>query len=302
VSVLILHTLPPERADAGRWEWEFDLHETAETIAAELPGAVIVGVHGHPDELTAAIARTGPDVVFNLCEAPLGNPRLEPHAAMLFEWLGVPFTGSRSDTLALCRRKDLTKSVLAAAGVRVPRSAVFPCIVKPLDEDGSAGITLDSVCGNEREAAAAIARASGPVIVEEFVPGREFVVSMWGRGEPECLAIGEIGFSGGVSIVSYEGKWDMESYAYLNAPLVMDRALDSALEGRLLEAARRSWRATGLRGYGTVDLRLDESGTPCVIDVNPNAALNAEGRVYRAVERAGWAWSHFLRQQIAWAR
>jgi D-alanine-D-alanine ligase len=301
VSVLVLHTLPPERGGDGRWEWEFDLHETAAAIAAELPEAVVVGVRGDPDEMMAAIARVGPEVVFNLCEAPLCNPRLEPHAAMLFEWLGVPFTGSRSDTLALCRRKDLTKSVLAAAGVRVPRSGVFPAIVKPLDEDGSAGIHLDAVCQNEPEAAAVIARATGPVIVEEFVPGREFVVSMWGPGEPQCLVVGEIVFGGGVTIVTYEGKWDMESFAYVNAPLVMDRALDEALERRLLDTARRTWRATGLRGYGTVDLRLDRSGTPCVIDVNPNAALNAEGRLYRAAETAGWAWARFLRQQLEWA-
>jgi D-alanine-D-alanine ligase-like ATP-grasp enzyme len=125
---------------------------------------------------------------------------------------------------------------------------------------------------------------------------------MWGPGEPECLVVGEIVFGGGVTIVTYEGKWDMESFAYVNAPLVMDRALDETLERRLLDTARRTWRATGLRGYGTVDLRLDRSGTPCVIDVNPNAALNAEGRLYRAAETAGWAWARFLRQQLEWAQ
>lgn len=302
MSVLILHTLPPERAGEGRWEWEFDLHGTADEIAAELPDAVVAGVRGEPGEIMAVLARVGPDVVFNLCEAPLCDPRLEAHPAMLFEWLGVPFTGSRSDTLALCRRKDLTKSVLAAAGIRVPRPGVFPCIVKPLDEDGSAGIAVDSVCANEQAAAAIITRITGPVIVEEFIPGREFVVSMWGRTEPNCLVIGEIAYSGGMSIITYEGKWDMESYAYVNAPLVLDRQLDAALERRLIDVATRAWRATGLRGYGTVDLRLDEHNVPCVIDVNPNAALNAEGRVYRAAERAGWAWAEFLRRQIEWAR
>ncbi len=302
MRVLILHTLPPERAGQGRWEWEFDLHATAEEIAAGLPDAVIAGVHGQPAEMIAAIARVRPDVVFNLCEAPLCDPRREAHAAMLFEWLRVPFTGSRSDTLALCRRKDLTKIVLAAAGIRVPRAGVYPCIVKPLDEDGSAGIDRDSVCDNDRQAAAVIARAAGPMIVEEFLPGREFVVSMWGPGEPECLVVGEIAFSGGSTIITYEGKWDMESDAYVNAPLVLHGRLDAVLEGRLMDVAKRVWRATGLRGYGTVDLRLDEHGVPCVIDVNPNAALNAEGRVCRAAEKAGWAWAEFLRRQVEWAR
>jgi D-alanine-D-alanine ligase len=302
VSVLILHTLPPERAADGRWEWEFDLHATAEEVAAGLSAAVIVGVHGEPGEMMTVITREAPDVVFNLCEAPLCNPRLEPHAAMLLEWLRVPFTGSRSDALALCRRKDLTNAVLTAAGVRVPRSQVFPCIVKPLDEDGSAGIYPDSVCRTEEEVAAVRARAIGPVIVEEFIDGREFVVSMWGGCAPEVSVIGEVAFTNGVTFVTYEGKWDMESYVYVNAPLVMELELDASLEARLIETAQRAWRATGLRGYGTVDMRLDASGVPCVIDVNPNAALNSEGRVRSAVEKAGWTWPEFLQRQLEWAR
>ena len=297
-----MHTLPPEQAGEGRWEWEFDLHETADEIAAQLPDAVIAGVRGEPREMMEVIERVHPDVVFNLCEAPQCDPRLEPHAAALFEWLRLPFTGSRSDVLALCRRKDLAKSTLAAAGVPVPRPGVLPCIVKPLDEDGSAGISADSVCENERAVALAVGRARGPVIIEEFLPGREFVVSMWGRDEPERLVIGEILYSADVRVLSYEGKWDMEAHGYVNAPLVFDRQLDAPLEARLLELALRTWRATGLRGYGTVDMRLDAGNLPCVIDVNPNAALNAEGRVYRAAESVGWTWERFVRQQIEWAR
>jgi D-alanine-D-alanine ligase len=302
VSVLVLHTLPPEQAGSNRWEWEFDLREMAEEVAAELPGATIAAVHGEPAEILDVITRAAPEVVFNLCEAPRANPRLEPHAAMLFEWLGIPFTGSRSDTLALCRRKDLAKCVLAASGVRVPRAGVFPCIVKPLDEDGSVGIHSGSVCADAAEAAVMSARLDGPALVEEFIQGREFVVSLWGDGEPEWQAVGEVLFSDGVRLVTYEGKWDMESHGYVNAPLVMDRILDAEIEARLVDVAKRTWRATGMRGYGTVDLRLDDCGAPCVIDVNPNAALNSEGRVHRAVEHAGWTWTRFVRQQVEWAR
>lgn len=302
MKVLIMHTLPPERCDGDRWEWEFDLQGTADELLAVLPEAVVAGVRGEPAEMIEVIARERPTVVLNLCEAPLCNPRLEPHAAALFEWLRVPFTGARSDTLAICRRKDLTKQILSGAGVRVPKANIFPCIVKPLDEDGSAGIYADSICDSVADMERALARLPCPALVEEFLPGREFAVSLWGASEPEHAVVGEIAYRESVRLLTYEGKWDMESHGYINAPLVFDHVIEPVLRARLLETAKAAWRATGLRGYGTIDLRLDAAKLPCVLDVNPNAALNAEGRIHRAVGESSWTWEQFIRQQLEWAR
>jgi D-alanine-D-alanine ligase len=301
MKILILHTLPPERCAGDRWEWEFDLQVTVTELLAALPDAVVAGVRGEPVEMMGVITREQPSVVINLCEAPLCDPRLEPHAAALLEWLRIPFTGSRSDTLALCRRKDLTKNVLQAAGVRVPLSGRYPCIVKPLDEDGSAGIYVDSVCHTASEVERAKTRLSGRALVEEFLPGREFVVSMWGQSEPEHAVVGEIAFTDGVQLVTYEGKWDMESHGYVNAPLVLNPHIPAALHHDLVDAAQAAWRAMGLRGYGTVDLRLTSDGHPCVLDVNPNAAINADSRLTRSVYAHGWTWQQFLQQQLEWA-
>ena len=90
-------------------------------IAEVLPGADVAKVRGEPREILALLEAHAPDVVFNLCEAPLGRPELEPHVAALLEWAGVRFTGSGSETLALCRRKDRVAAVLAGAGVPVPQ-------------------------------------------------------------------------------------------------------------------------------------------------------------------------------------
>ncbi len=301
MKVLILHTLPPGQVDDGRWECEFDLETSADGILAVLPDAVAVGVRGEATEMIGAITRAGPDVVFNLCEAPLGQPSLEPHAAALFEWLGVPFTGSGSEALALCRRKDLTKQLLRGAGVPVPGSDGFPCIVKPAGEDGSAGIYTDSVCRDAAEVARAVARVQGPALVEQFLPGREFAVSLWGKLEPEYVSVGETVFEGGVRLLTYEGKWDTESYDYLNTPLVYHGAIDETLYARVIDAAKGAWRATSLRGYARIDVRLDSAGRPCVLDVNPNPALNPGVGVYRSAEEAGWTWERFVRQQLEWA-
>ena len=301
MRVLILHTLPPDATDPGRWTEEFDLHSSAREVASALPGAAVCGVRGEIREILDALSHHAPDVVFNLCEAPLGKPEFEAHVAGLFEWAGVRFTGSGSETLALCRRKDLTKAVLAGVGVSVPRPGVFPCIVKPAAEDGSAFLRADSVCADEGEAARALPRLPGPAVVEEFLPGREFAVSLWGRSDPDHVAIGETLFLGDVRLRTYAGKWYEEHEDYRNAPLVYDSGIDAALFDAVAGAAKDAWRATGIRGYAGIDVRLGRDGLPCVLDVNPNPALNADVGVHRAMREIGWRWEEFVKCQVNWA-
>ncbi len=299
MKVLVLHTLPPEIVPPGRVADEFELHEAAEEIARAFPGAVSAGVRGRADEIISLLSARQPDVIFNLCEAPLGRPDLEAHVAALFEWLGVPFTGCGSETLALCRRKDRTDAALAACGVPVPRAAGgFPCIVKPADEDGSAGIDDASVCENEEELKRARARLSGPVVVQEFLPGREFSVSLWGCAEPDSISIGETRFEGGLRLNTYTAKWDEQSAAYDNSPLFYQAELEPSLQKAVWAAARGAWRAVEARGYLRLDIRLDAEGEPRVLDVNPNPAIWPWTGIHRAVMEAGWTWERFVRLQV----
>lgn len=301
MRVLVLHSLPPLTAAPTREVGEFDLRAAAEGIAAALPDAAVVGVRGEVFEVLDAFATHRPDVVFNVCEAPLGRPDREAHVAALLEWLGVRFTGSGSETLALCRRKDRVNAVLARAGVPVPRPGVFPCIVKPADEDGSAGLDADSVCADGAQLERARTRLAGPVVVEEFLPGREFAVALWGPTEPAAVSIGETRFQGGLRLNTYAAKWDPESADFANSPLSYDMALEPALREAVVAAGAAAWGAVEARGYLRVDIRLDAEGVPRVLDVNPNPELGPDVGIRRAVEEAGWTWPRFVRQQIEWA-
>ena len=301
MNVLILHTAPPAVVDAGRHVWEFDLEPAAKGIAEVLPDAAIAQIRGEPREILGMLERHAPDVVFNLCEAPRGRHELEPHVAALLEWAGVRFTGSGSATLALCRLKDRTAAVLAAAGVPVPRRGRFPCIVKPADQDGSAGIDHDSICADDAAMAHACARVVGPVVIEEFLPGREFVVSLWGPREPEHLSIGETRFRQGLRLNTYAAKWEIDSADYANSPLTYDVDLDAPLRAGIVGAAQGAWRAVGARGYARIDVRLDAGGQPRVLDVNPNPEIGPEVGIHRAVLEAGWTWPRFVNAQLAWA-
>lgn len=301
MKVLVVHTLPPDKAGEGRGAGEFDLLAAAQAIASILPRACLAGIHGEPAELLELLRAHQPDVVFNLCEAPKGRPGLEPHLAALLEWLGVRFTGACSGTLWLCRRKDLTNAVLAAAGVPVPGQSTFPCIVKPADEDGSAYIRHDSICASEEEVTLAKARIPGPVIVQEFLPGREFAVSLWGQHNPDHFSIGETVFLRGLRLVTYNAKWDVESAEFADSPMYYDSDIDPALRGAIVEAARGAWRAAGARHLLRVDIRLDTEGRPRVLDVNPNPEIPPEVGISRAVREAGWSWPDFIRKLVEWA-
>ncbi len=306
MRALVLHSLPPDSPCPGRRRDEFDLREAAENIATALEHAVVVGVHGHPREILTELERHQTDVVFNLCEAPLGRPDREAHVAALLEWLGVRFTGSGSETLALCRRKDLMDPVLRRAGVAVPDAIdsarpVFPCLVKPADEDGSAGLYRDSVCEDEADLARALARARGPVLVQRFFPGREFAVSLWGRARPDHHSIGETLFARGLRLNTYAAKWDTESDDFADSPMAYDSPVSPELREAIVGEARAAWHAVGARHTLRIDVRLDAAGAPHVLDVNPNPEISPGAGICRAVEEAGWSWEDFVSRLVEWA-
>lgn len=301
MKVLVLHTLPPTEASAGRTVDEFDLSSAAHGIAESLGEAKAKGIRGEPQEILALIDALQPKVIFNLCEAPLGRPDLEAGVAALFEWLGVRFTGSGSETLALCRRKDRMNAALSAAGVPIPLMGGFPCIVKPADEDGSAGIHADSVCHDEAALARAKARLQGPAVVQNFLSGREFVASVWGRVEPEYFSIGETTFQNDLRLITYAAKWDLDSLDFAYSPLDYNTAIDARLREAIVKAVSGAWYVAEIRGYARVDVRLDEHRAPAILDVNPNPELGPGVGICRAVQEAGWTWERFLRKQVEWA-
>jgi len=301
MKVLVIYSLPPVAVAPGRLVDEFDVSDAARGIVEVLPEAMVAGVHGEAREVVALLDRHQPDVVFNVCEAPLGRPDREAHVAALLEWLGVRFTGCGSETLALCRRKDRVNALLSAAGVPVPQTGVFPCIVKPADEDGSAGIDEHSICVNAEALAYARARLKGPVVIQEFLPGREFVVSLWGQEESLNVSIGETCFTGETRLLTYAAKWDLDSTDYDNTALDYMPQLELPLREAVIAAASGAWRIVGARGYLRVDVRLDAAGVPRVLDVNPNPEIAPGRGIYRAVNEAGWSWERFVHQQLEWA-
>lgn len=279
----------------------------ADALTAHGATVALVPLRPEPKRLLRLVAELDCDLVFNLVESIGGDPELEAAFAGTLELAGLAYTGSGPRTLALSLDKPLTRTLLAAAGVRVPRGAVLatgdepfelacPVIVKPAREDASHGIESASVVGDEAAARAraklVIERYRQPALLEEFVEGREFNLALLGEGESaELLSFGEIDFSlfppGVPRIVTYASKWLEGSEDWNRTPSGGAKALAEPERIELERAARGAWRALGGRDYGRVDLRLDRAGRAFAIDVNPNPDLGVDAGLALAAQRSG---------------
>jgi D-alanine-D-alanine ligase len=240
-----------------------------------------------------ALEKRRPDVVFSMVESVGNDTRLEAGMAYLLEWLRIPYTGAPPLALSLALHKPLARAMLESVGVAMPRGRVmeladasldglrYPLIVKPSREDGSIGISSSNVVADAASARDRIhdvvARFGQPAIVEEFIDGREFPVSLLGAtDDPHVLPLREIDYRLPPHlprVLTYEAKWVEGSPEYGGTFSVPAPDVDSALAAQLETIARAAYRAAGLRDYGRVDIRLDPQAGPLVIEVNPNPEL-----------------------------
>jgi D-alanine-D-alanine ligase len=266
----------------------------------------LVAVDGDLPSLRARLLELDVDCAFNLCESLCGDARLESSVPLVLELMGVPFTGSPPEVLSFALRKDRVKQRLEAAGIPTPGARVmtcpgdpcdlpFPLIVKPVREDGSVGITNDSVVRSPEELArvvdAVTTRFRQPCLVEQFIDGREFNVAMLGHPTPRVLPLSEIDFAGlpdgAPRIVSYDAKWTAGSIDDLGTVPVLHPQLPNGVAARVRRVAAEAFRAVGVRDYGRVDVRLSSAGLPYVVDVNPNCDLSPHAGMARAAAGVG---------------
>ncbi len=258
-----------------------------------------------------AIAPRSGVLVFSLLEAPPGAPQLQPAATAALELLGLPFTGGSAAALWLTTDKLATRALLADHGLPVAAGGRFdpdhpalledvpaPWILKPAYEDASLGLEGDPVCATVAQAVArgrdlATRFPGQPIVLEHFLPGREFNVALLeGLSGAEVLPIAEIEFvdfpPGTPELVGYEAKWQAGSFEYEHTVRCFPSPeADGTLLDELAALARSAWQACSLAGYARVDLRLDESGRPRILEVNANPCLSADAGFMAAAGRAG---------------
>jgi D-alanine-D-alanine ligase len=276
---------------------EFDSEETIGAIAGALRslGHEVERI-GHVRALAARlVAGERWDLVFNIAEGVAGFGR-ESQVPALLEAYEVPYTFSDPLVCALTLHKGMAKHVARGCGVPTPSFALvttaaeaaavtlpLPLFAKPVAEGTSKGITAKSLVRSRAElvdvCTELLREYSQPVLVEEFLSGREFTVGILGTGDSaRALATLEVMLRDGAdaAVYSYRNKeqWrDLVEYE-----LLLDVGIDAsgAVRRDVEGVALAAWRALGCRDAGRVDLRLDGTGKAQLIEVNPLAGLSPE--------------------------
>lgn len=232
------------------------------------------------------------DLVFNVAEGLYGRSR-EAQVPAILEAFNILYTFSDPLTLALSLDKAAAKSVIRDAGIptpdfflikglpeieQIPKRFQYPLFIKPVAEGTGKGITADSIIGNfnelKKNAAAMLANHKQPVIVETYLPGREYTIGILGTG-PKARAAG-------VLEVELLANAEPLVYSYMNKELCEERVLYKLVTGKENEGiirecsdiALRAYIELGCRDAGRVDLKTGSDGKLYFLEINPLAGLH----------------------------
>lgn len=269
---------------------EYDSPDTVEAIAAALAAAghQTLAVGSLPRLVQALAAGRRWDLVFNIAEGRGGYGR-EAQVPGLLDYYGIPYTFSDPLTLALTLHKGMAKRVVRDLGLATPAFAVverpeqagqvelgWPLFAKPVAEGTGRGVGAASRVESREElvrvCARLLARYAQPVLVEEYLPGRELTVGITGTGpRAQVVAVMEVSLRSGADpgVYSFRNKEQCER-------LVRYRRMKGRLALECGELALAAWRGLGCRDAGRVDLRCDARGRPRFLEVNPLAGLHPE--------------------------
>jgi D-alanine-D-alanine ligase len=262
------------------------------------------------------LRRLQPDVIFNLYDDVVHGALYDMRLAALVRMMGFPLTGSSALALGLTRYKFMTASLLAGAGVPIPPntailetvSAVghhkwqFPLIVQPSQEHAGIGLDRSSVVHSKKALRAKvreiIVNYRQPALAQRFLPGREFNVGIIGGNRMRVLPLAEVDYTELPAeippIMSYAAKWVETSTEYQKTRVICPADVEPELARRISNVALQAFRAVGGRGYGRVDMRLDEEGNPFVLEVNCNPCIDEGMGLARSAEKAGLSYPKLL--------
>src|SRR5262245_15617258 len=298
--------------------------EVAETLVKLGHEPVMCELDGTQKSLLG-LGRIDCDLVFNLAESFADDDTSDFKIAALLELLGKKYTGSGSHGLMLAQDKAVAKKIFAFHGIHTPTFAKcyrgrldfshdlqFPVIVTPARAAGSIGNAVSAVVNSIRELMERMdwlhANFDSPVLIEEYIEGREMYAGVIGNDKPEALPIIELDLSklpeGTPKIAAAEVKWGKGTRAYRDtkSAIATDLADDTAQV--LQQTAVAAYQALELRDYGRVDMRLQPDGRVQVIEVNPNPWLASRAEFAMAARKSGRTYTQLVGEivELALAR
>jgi D-alanine-D-alanine ligase len=291
ISVGLTYDLRSEYLSAGFSEEETCEFDREDTIAA-IENALLnlnyttERIGNARQLMNELIAGKRWDIVFNIAEGMYGTGR-EAQVPAILDNFNIPYTFSDTVVMALSLHKGLTKKIIRDSGIPTADFLIiekyadilinhlpFPVFAKPVAEGTGKGIGSFSKISDKEElykvTAQLLQKYKQPVLLEEFLPGREFTVGITGTGNnAESI---------GVLEVILKKDAEKEAYSYINKEnceeLVIYRVAEDIDAKNCELIALNVWNCLGCRDGGRVDLKLDKNNNPCFLEVNPLAGLH----------------------------
>ncbi len=308
LPVLLLHNLDCSWSPE---EISQTLHEVSVLESAiREEGHPVVNVPIRDADIESLLRSYDPEkyIVFNWCEDLPGGNHSDAEVAQILETLHFAYTGAPPSVLALSWDKPKVKALLLQNDIATPRWGVYgssedsdwegyPAIVKPAREHCSMGVDKGAVVMSHEELRRRIdfvvEAFSQPALVEDFIDGREFHVSLLGDGHVTMLPPAEMDFTAFSDVrdrlCTFDSKFTPSSNHYKEIRLQVPALLDSSQAASLERTASKAYRILGCRDYARLDIRLRD-GLFYVLDINPNADISYETSIVYAAEAAGMSY------------
>jgi D-alanine-D-alanine ligase len=228
------------------------------------------------------------DLVFNLCNGIRGKSKLAQIPALL-EFIGIPYTGSSILGHALAINKNYACKLFKSYGIPTPeyicifdtddlkqleynKRIKYPLLIKPCDEGSGRGIHQDSLVHDKytlvKKVKQCLETYNPPIMITEYIDGREFTVGVLGNDKNlEVLPILEISFENLPKNLAKFYSFEVKSYHEDKTVFKCPAPLDDELKTKIQYAAKRAYKALGIRDYARVDLRLKDD-IPYVLEIN----------------------------------
>jgi D-alanine-D-alanine ligase len=290
---------------------EFDPIETIEGIegAIKAAGFIAERIGNVRSLMEKLLSGKRWDMVFNICEGLYGNGREAMVPSILDEY-SIPYTFSDPLVLAVTLHKGITKTIVRNAGLKTADFTVieditslsnikmdYPLFVKPACEGAGKGIDKDSKVFDDVSLKVKcedlFRKFKQPVIVEKYLPGKDFTVSIIGTGDKARVI--------DVTNLVITQKGDEDFFSYKNKDDLNVEYVSSGREDfeKCASLALKAWKVLGCRDGGRIDVRYDEHDEPNFIEVNPLAEINPEySELTNACRHKGITYNEMIKMML----
>tara|TARA_Y100000768_G_scaffold149532_1_gene111645 strand:+ start:447 stop:1352 length:906 start_codon:yes stop_codon:yes gene_type:complete len=232
------------------------------------------------------IEKISPDRVFIILHGKGGE---DGEIQKYLDSLNIPYTGSNSESSKLCMNKRSTKEILLSNDILTPNyekisemeiSSIkkrfqYPFIVKPSAEGSSIGVYIVESDRDLERAISANEKISSDFIAEDYIEGLEYTVGILGDTALPVIKLLPPG-----KFYDFNAKYESDKMQY-----ICPSQLDDSMEDELKKISLNCFKACGCKGWGRVDIIIDDKGNPWVIELNTVPGMTSHSLVPLAAKQ-----------------